>query len=117
MPLSSLSCPRPAVQETGSESDGDGTTVAFWPFVPLVYTLGPLAAVRMDLRKSMGGVWRVKIQHICPRATKTLKGTSQKDRVPAMYSIFIYLFNSPNLYSPQEGFTLSAFALFQQFPS
>lgn len=29
-----------------------------------------------------------------------------------MYSIFIYLFNSTNLYSPQDGFTQSVLALF-----
>lgn len=77
----------------------------------------PLAGVCMDLQYSMGGVWCVKMQHICPRATKTLKRTSQKDQGPAMYSIFIYLFNSTNLYSPQEWFTLSSLALSQQFPS
>lgn len=107
----------------GRDGDGDGghgTTVAFWPtpytsHSPFFFThaashrcvYGPTVRVECSVRRH---------QHICPWVTenshnhKLKKGTSQKDRVLPVYSIFIYLFNSPNLYSQQEGFTQSMLA-------
>lgn len=61
-------------------------------------------------------VWFVlKMEHISASGSNTLERTSQKDQIPIMYSVFIYLLTSANLYSWQEGLTLSVLLLFCNF--
>lgn len=54
-------------------------------------------------------------KNISARGSNTLKKTILKDWIPVLYSIFIYLLTRANLYSYQEGLTLSVLLLFFNF--
>lgn len=103
---SPLSCPCRSVQESGSDSDEhgrDGTTVAFWPF----FTHSATHRCVTVWTYSLGGVWCVKMQHICPGVTKRKKKkkkNSQKNSDGSSSCIaylFIYL-TLRNLYPPSH---------------
>lgn len=108
------------LSSSGRDGDGDGghgTTVAFWPvFTAHFYT--PSHSQVCVLTYSVGGVGRY--QHICPRVTKNshnykLKRTSQKDQVLPMYSIFIYLFDSPTFIHSRKGLHKVSLLVFSNY--